>query len=102
MTVLNLYSGIQDMMRGNSAALHHAATMRMERDRIGRHAVMSFSLDGASVNMGRHSGLLARWKKSHNNLTVGIHCAGHNAALGVKDADRSIRYMNDVVFRMAM
>ena len=54
--------------------------------------IFGFGSDGASVMVGRSSGVAIRLKK-HNSEMISIHCGAHRLALASSQAAESITYM---------
>ena len=59
---------------------------------IDQHAMSGFGSDGASVMVGRRSGVATRLKETNPSL-INVHCICHRLALASKDAFSEIPYL---------
>ena len=48
--------------------------------------MISFTSDGASVNMGQNEGLMTRMKRDRRVWLMPIHCVNHRVELAIKDS----------------
>ena len=59
--------------------------------------VFGFGSDGASVMVGRSSGVATRLKK-HNGEMISIHCSAHRLALASSQVAESVAYLKRLNF----
>ena len=72
-----IFQGINSLFQGSSP-------FNLPED-VYRHKVISATADGASVNMGKYTGVLTQLKSDRPWLLM-IHCANHRVELAVKSA----------------
>ncbi len=63
--------------------------------------VVACSTDGASVMLGRSTGVATRLKETQPDLII-LHCLVHRLELGYKDASRSVKLYDKAINTLAM
>jgi len=83
---------IADLMDGTAGTIETALLDVFRQCEIPTSLIFSFGSDGASVMMGRHTGVAARLRV-HNPEMVSLHCGAHRVALASSQAAEDVLYM---------
>lgn len=86
---------LEDYTGANSETLHAVITSTLGDLSIQGSCLASFVTDGASVMVGKNTGLAVRLKQSTNPHMINIHCICHRLALACSDA-AEIPYLKEI------
>lgn len=103
----SLFIGIGVQMERKAEGLHKAiiSTIEANGENLYHHCLRKMSslvTDGAGINKGEHSGL---WRRIDDDAKLAgapqrilkIHCAGHRSDLALKDINKNVREVPDIV-----
>ncbi len=77
--VSSVFLTITDLFDGKAETIEKALLNFCDKKNIPITKIMGFGSDGASVMIGRVSGISTRLKK-HNPLMINVHCIAHRLA----------------------
>ena len=79
------YFKINDLSDGSAATIEQELLSMCQQADLSMHKVVGFGSDGASVMVGRKTGVATRMK-SHNPAIISVHCVAHRLALAAAQA----------------
>ena len=79
------YLKITELFDGKAETISKSIEQFLRDSDINQHAMSGFGSDGASVMVGRRSGVATRLKETNPSL-INVHCICHWLALASKDA----------------
>ncbi len=93
------FIGVTSVERGSGAHLLGAVSSIMDGQfgESWRGKVVGLGVDGASVNTGKHNGLIALMKRELDRPFIqGIHCSAHRLELSYKDSMKQVPLFSKV------
>eukprot|EP00959_Pyramimonas_sp_CCMP1952_P086414 1807373-Pyramimonas_sp.AAC.1 len=89
------FLGIVELEKADANTIFEAIKRWMDHHNINKQKFAAMGSDGASVMMGKNSGVATLWVDFVQPFAVVMHCHAHRLNLGVGDATKNVPYVKE-------